>query len=188
MGLGVTCNLEMTGSIWVGGQRFCGNTMSFSKTYLSIQEFWFLYMATESIPCRHQGTVLYKHIPLLDSSPLTNLNTFANGKISYGTAAKREVGIQSAHSKQHVELATGVASLEGARLFHLLCALFWECWPFSTSVRPLHPAWKIIAISELIAHSGLQIISLRAQEEPVVRVGMKNQIRHCENLPVPSRL
>ena len=100
---------------------------------LSIQEFWFLYMATESIPCRHQGTVLYKHIPLLDSSPLTNLNTFANGKISYGTAAKREVGIQSAHSKQHVELATGVASLEGARLFHLLCALFWECWPFSSS-------------------------------------------------------
>jgi hypothetical protein len=50
------------------------------------------------------------------------------------------------------------------------------------TIRPLHPAWKIITISELIAHSSHQIISLRAQEEPVVRVRMKNQIAHCENL------
>lgn len=61
-------------------------------------------------------------------------------------------------AKRRVGLATGV-DWQGQGSLHLLCALFWECWP-------LHSAWKIITISEFYAHSGLQIIRLRTREKP----------------------
>lgn len=87
MVLGVTHTLEMTGSKWEGGQRFYGNTMSFSKSYVSIRGFWFLRMVVESVPCTQQWTVLYKHI---NKPSLIQIlwQTLIHGRISYRTTAK----------------------------------------------------------------------------------------------------
>lgn len=57
---------------------------------MSTGRFWFLSTVVDSVLCRHQGTVLHKHVPLVESCTLTNPNTVADGRVSYGTTSTKE--------------------------------------------------------------------------------------------------
>lgn len=142
---------------------FYGNTMSFSKSYLSIRGFWFLCMVVESILCRYQGTILHKHIPLLGSCPLTNLIPLQMPESCMESQQEK----WAYNQPQQATCGTGHRGSQIGRgkapsTSHVHCS-------GNASLALLHPAWKIITTFELIAHSGLQIISLRARKEPVVR-------------------
>lgn len=127
MALGITCNLAMTKSTGRVGIGYKQILCHFLKTnFLSTGGFWFLSMVVDSVLCRHQGTVLHKHVPLVESCPLTNPNMVADGRVSSGTSS---TSVRLARPQQVTHGTTGIAVLAGGQgSLHLSSPLSQECW------------------------------------------------------------
>lgn len=128
MALAITCNLAMTKSIGRAGTGYKQTLRHFLKTnFLSTGGFWFPSTAVDSVLCRHQGTVLHKHVPLVESCPRTNPNTVADARVSYGTTSTKEWEVSQTIANDTWNRPQGRLRRRGQGSLHLSSPLFRKC-------------------------------------------------------------